>query len=220
MTVTQPGRAVFPAVERDQASAAFFAAAARGELLVKRCPRGGDVLGPEARTCPSCGSVELTPVIATGRGTLISWAVVHRAPAEALAAAVPYVTAIVELAEGAWLMVRLVGCDATRLRVGLPVAARFVPSGGAVAEAAGEVLVAFAPVPAEGAAEQPGEGPAAPGIDNRLPKALRLTHRRDGSVHDRSPRGHPRANAGRGHVSAGPRVGNALPEKGEKDGPC
>jgi uncharacterized OB-fold protein len=166
MTVTQPGHPAFPAVERDEASAAFFAAAARGELLVQRCARSGDVLGPEARTCPSCGSAELVPATATGRGTLISWAVVHRAPAAALAVAVPYVTAIVELAEGAWLMVRLVDCDSSKLRAGMPVAARYVPSGGAAAEAAGEVLVAFAPVPAEQA--------VAPDIDSRLPKALRL----------------------------------------------
>jgi uncharacterized protein len=145
MTEPRAAGPAFPAVERDEASAEFFAAAARGELLVQACARSGDVLGPEARTCPSCGSTDLAPAAASGRGTVISWAVVHQAPVPQLAAAVPYVTAVVELAEGPWLMARLVDCDGIELRVGTPVAACFVPSGEAGAGPAGEILVAFAP---------------------------------------------------------------------------
>ena len=140
-----PAGPAFPAVERDEASAEFFTAAARGELLVQRCTRSGDVLGPEARTCPSCGSADLVPAVASGRGTLVSWAAVHQAPVPSLAAAVPYVTAVVELAEGPWLTVRLVDCGGIELRAGTPVTARFVPSGNAGAEPAGEVLVVFTP---------------------------------------------------------------------------
>jgi uncharacterized protein len=132
-----------PAIERDEASEPFFAAAARGELLVRRCPRDGAMLGPQARTCPDCGFSELEWAAASGQGTLISWAVVHQVPVPALAAVVPYLTAVVELAEGPWLMVRLVDTDALGLRAGLPVAARFMPSGGD-GEPAGETLVAFA----------------------------------------------------------------------------
>ena len=134
---------VFPAVERDEASEPFFAAAARGELLLRRCPRDGVMLGPQARTCPDCGRAELEWSAASGRGALVSWAVVHQVPVPALAAAVPYLTAVVELAEGPWLMVRLVGTDERDLRAGLPVSARFVPSGGGGGPA-GETLVAFA----------------------------------------------------------------------------
>jgi uncharacterized protein len=138
----------FPAVQRDEASAAFFDAAARGELLVWRCPRSGDVLGPQARTCPSCGSASLEPVLASGRGTLVSWAVVHQAPVPTLAPAVPYVTGVVELDEGAWLMVRLVGCEGHELAAGTPVSVRFLPSGPPQDQPPGEVLVAFAPAAA------------------------------------------------------------------------
>jgi uncharacterized protein len=138
----------FPAVQRDEASAAFFDAAARGELLVWRCPRSGDVLGPQARTCPSCGSARLEPFPASGRGTLVSWAVVHQAPVPSLAPAVPYVTGVVELEEGAWLMVRLVECAGRELAAGTPVSARFLPSGTPQDQPPGEVLVAFAPAPA------------------------------------------------------------------------
>jgi uncharacterized OB-fold protein len=165
--VTGPGVAgpVFPAVARDEASAEFFAAAARGELLMQRCPASGDVLGPQARTCPSCGSADLDPVVVSGRGTLVSWAVVHQAPVPSLAAPVPYLTAVVELTEGPWLLVRLVGTgyggdggdgpedgdgpdggDGPELRVGLPLVACFLPSGAPGDEPAREILPAFMPL--------------------------------------------------------------------------
>jgi uncharacterized OB-fold protein len=147
--VTGPDAAAqaFPAVAPDEASAEFFAAAARGELLVQRCPASGDVLGPQARTCPSCGSADLDPVVVSGRGTLVSWAVVHQAPVPSLAAAVPYLTAVVELAEGPWLLVRLAGAEGgLGLRVGLPLIACFLRSGAAGDEPAGEMLPAFMPL--------------------------------------------------------------------------
>ena len=149
--MTGPGAAAqaFSAVARDETSAEFFTAAARGELLMQRCPDSGDVLGPQARTCPSCGSADLDPVVVSGRGTLVSWAVVHQAPVPSLAAAVPYLTAVVELAEGPWLLVRLVGTeggDGPELRVGLPLVACFLPSGAPGDEPAGEILPAFMPL--------------------------------------------------------------------------
>jgi uncharacterized protein len=118
----------FPLVVRDEASAAFYDAAARGELLVQRGPAGA-VLPPEARTDPATGSADLEPVVVSGEGTLVSWVVVHRAPLPALADAVPYVSAIVELAEGPWLMVRLLADGSAGLRAGTPVRVRFVRSG-------------------------------------------------------------------------------------------
>ena len=131
-----------PAVVRDEASASFFDAAARGELLVKRGP-SGTVLAPETRTDPTTGSSDLQPCVARGEGTLVSWAVVHRAPLPALAASVPYVSAIVELAEGPWLMVRLLAEDPDRLSVGDPVRVRYLRSGDGEEEC--EVLPVFEP---------------------------------------------------------------------------
>jgi uncharacterized protein len=134
---------ILPAVVRDDASASFFDAAARGELLVKRGPTG-TVLAPEARTDPTTGSSDLQPYVATGEGILVSWAVVHRAPLPVLAASVPYVSAIVELAEGPWLMVRLLVDDASRLRAGDPVRVRYLRSGDGDEE--GDVVPVFEPV--------------------------------------------------------------------------
>lgn len=122
----RPTSGAFPPVTRDEASEAFFDAAARGVLLVRRCTDSGDVLGPQARTCHVCGSTNLEPFASSGGGTLVTWAVVRQAPLPALAGAVPYVTAVVELAEGPWLLVRLVDTDMADLRAGLEVEARFI----------------------------------------------------------------------------------------------
>lgn len=131
----------FPAVARDSGSAAFFDAAARGELLVQRCSTCGTVLPPEARTCLSCGGVELEPAVVSGLGRLVTWVVVTQAPVPVLAGAVPYVTAVVELDEGPWLMVRLIDADPAGLAVDDRVRVDFVRSG--TAEHTGEMLPVF-----------------------------------------------------------------------------
>lgn len=135
---------VFPAVARDAGSAAFFDAAARGVLLVQRCAACATVLTPEARTCLSCGSVDLGPAEASGLGRLVSWVVVRHAPIPALAGAVPYLSAVVELDEGPWLMVRLIDGDPAALRADDPVQVDFVRSG--AGESTGEMLPVFRPV--------------------------------------------------------------------------
>ncbi|MFZ0715721.1 Zn-ribbon domain-containing OB-fold protein [Mycobacterium sp.] len=135
---------LWPAVDRDAASVQYFDAAARGELLMQQGP-GGAVLGPEVRTCPETGSAELTKVAVSGRGALVTWVVVHHAPLPILAAAVPYVSGVVELDEGPWLMVRLVDVEGVELRAGLPVEVAFVRSGNADDDPLHEVLPVFTP---------------------------------------------------------------------------
>ena len=132
---------VFPAVARDSGSAAFFDAAARGELLVQRCTGCATVLPPEARTCPSCGSAELEPTVVSGLGRLVTWVVVTQAPIPVLAGAVPYVTAVVELDEGPWLMVRLIDAEPADLSVDDRVRVGFVRSG--AGEQTAEMLPVF-----------------------------------------------------------------------------
>lgn len=131
----------FPVVVRDAGSEGFFDAAARGELLVQRCAACATVLAPEARTCLSCGSVELEPTVASGRGRLVTWVVVAQAPISALKGAVPYVSAVVELDEGPWLMVRLIDADPASLAVDDRVRVDFVRSG--AGEHTGEMLPVF-----------------------------------------------------------------------------
>lgn len=57
----------------------------------------------------------------------------------------PYVSAIVELAEGPWLMVRLLADDPDRLSVGDPVRVRYLRSGEGEQDC--EVVPVFEPAP-------------------------------------------------------------------------
>jgi acetyl-CoA acetyltransferase/uncharacterized OB-fold protein len=122
-------------VRADERSEPFFAAAGRGELLIKRCPRCAAWLGPSATSCPACGEdAPLEWARASGMGTLASWAIVHSRGGEAVA-----VPALVELAEGPWL--------STGLSLAMPDG-RETGAGEMAALSAGQALsVAFARSP-------------------------------------------------------------------------
>ena len=117
------------AVRRDEESAPFFDAAARHELLIRRCERCGRAYPPYQHGCPDGGALAWTP--AAGTGTLVTWAVEHGAVADpALAAAADTsVLSLVELAEGPWLYAALVDVDPATLREGAAVVVRFVQPG-------------------------------------------------------------------------------------------
>ena len=114
-----------PELTGDSRSNDFYVAAARGELLARRCVDCGHVLVPEARTCSLCTGQTLEWTRVAGTGTLVSWAVVHQAPLPAFGEQVPFTVGIVELTEGPWLQVRIVHRDVA-LKVGMPLAVAFV----------------------------------------------------------------------------------------------
>jgi uncharacterized protein len=144
-------------IRRDERSAPFFDAAAADRLLIRRCAACGRWLAPEAGACYDCGAEDPGWVLASGHGTLVSWAVLHpraslpgqpggtgRADAPGQAAVLT-VLALVELDEGPWLHTGLAvtGTDEiAALRAGQRVAAGFAHP------AEGESYPLFSPVPA------------------------------------------------------------------------
>ncbi len=84
----------------DELSAPFFAAAANGVLRIPRCDACGEYVWYPEDVCPRDGG-PLTWTRVSGRGTLFSWVVVQRAFLPAFADKVPFVTALVALAEDA-----------------------------------------------------------------------------------------------------------------------
>ena len=74
--------------------------------------------------CPECGSIRVAPATASGRGSVYSYSVVHRAPSAAFADQVPYVVAIIETNEGPHLMGRIVGMLPGDVTIGLRVRVR------------------------------------------------------------------------------------------------
>jgi acetyl-CoA acetyltransferase/uncharacterized OB-fold protein len=115
----------FGVVRSDSRSEAFFAAAAENVLMIRRCDGCHAWLAPTASGCPGCAEdAELTWAPASGRGTLVSWSVVH--PRDGGPVSVP---AFVELAEGPWLSTGLRMTDPEQLgslHAGQPVVVEFV----------------------------------------------------------------------------------------------
>jgi uncharacterized OB-fold protein len=121
-----------PRMARTPGSADFFDAVNRGALLLWRCDRCGLVRRPDEVVCRDCGSLAHTPIDSDGSATLVSWAVVHRAPMAALDADTPYVVGIVEAAEAPWFLARIETGANEALRVGaeLTVAIAAADDGG------------------------------------------------------------------------------------------
>ena len=93
---------------RDDDSVEFFDGTARGELMIKQCEACGHYLRPDAMACSKCHGSELSWTKSSGRGSLVSWIVVH-GPTSA-------VVGLVELDEGPWLHGRLVASTPCRSR--------------------------------------------------------------------------------------------------------
>jgi uncharacterized OB-fold protein len=128
----------------DRATAVFLDGIARGELLARRCP-DGHWNEPSAPVCSACGSTGLGWAPASGRATLVSWAVVHDRDGSGAASEV---VGIVELAEGPWLWVRVEATDPGRLEVGLPLSVRFAQL------AHGAAVPVFSPDPDAGSSPE------------------------------------------------------------------
>ena len=101
----------------------FWEACRRHELVVQRCAGCGTLRHPPAPVCWACRSLAHEWVRVSGRGTLFSYAVVHRAFLPELESQVPYTVAVVALddAPGIRLVSNVIDAAPDALRVGLPL---------------------------------------------------------------------------------------------------
>jgi uncharacterized OB-fold protein len=107
----------------------FFAAAAAGRLELQRCAACAKTWFYPRPACVACGAETYAWIVASGRGTLHSFSIVHRAPSEAFRARVPYVVALIDLDEGPRMMANIVGDDALEAAIGDPVEVLFEDRG-------------------------------------------------------------------------------------------
>jgi len=115
----------FDLPEADAFTRAYWEAAAQGRLLVRRCADCGRAHHYPREFCPRCWSENVTWEPASGRATLYTWSVVHRNDLPPFGERVPYVAAVVDLAEGPRMMTEIVECEAAGLRAGMAVEVRF-----------------------------------------------------------------------------------------------
>ncbi|MEZ5728137.1 MAG: Zn-ribbon domain-containing OB-fold protein [Burkholderiaceae bacterium] len=102
-------------------AAPFWAGAAEGRLMIRRCPSCGKAHWYPRPHCPLCGHGETDWEAASGRGTIYSVSVTRRVP-------VPYAVAYVTLEEGPTMLTNIVDCDLDGLKIGDAVSVTFKPA--------------------------------------------------------------------------------------------
>ena len=109
----------------DEHTQVFWDAARDGRLLIKRCAACGRAHYYPRPFCPYCWSGDVAWEDASGRGTLYTYSVVYQNDLPPFNERVPYVGAIVDLAEGPRAMTNVVECEFDALRVEMPVEVAF-----------------------------------------------------------------------------------------------
>ncbi|MFL6109762.1 MAG: Zn-ribbon domain-containing OB-fold protein [Catenulispora sp.] len=103
----------------DALTAPFWAAAARGRLVVPECSACGLRFFVPEPACPRCLGERWEYVACSGGGTVYSVTVVHRTPGPGFQT--PFALCIVDLDDGPALLTHVVGCDPEKVEIGMPV---------------------------------------------------------------------------------------------------
>jgi uncharacterized OB-fold protein/acyl dehydratase len=111
-----------PAMNDD--SAFFWEGARAGELRIQRCAACGVLRHPPRPGCGSCGSLDWDWAVASGRGTVYSFAVHHYPPVPGFDP--PFLVALIELEEGTRLISNVIDVEPADARIGMPVRVEFV----------------------------------------------------------------------------------------------
>jgi len=100
----------------------FWSAAASGRLLIQHCPACGARQFYPRQVCATCGG-EPEWEEASGLGVVHTFTVVRQNGAKPFNAELPYVVAIIELAEGPRMMGNVTGSPPEEVTVGMAVRA-------------------------------------------------------------------------------------------------
>jgi uncharacterized OB-fold protein len=98
-------------------------------LKIQKCTDCGKLRWPPAFLCPHCLDKKSQWVEMTGKGRVYTFAVYHTAFHPGFKEEVPYVVAVVELAEGPRMMSNIVDCDPKDVFCGMPVEVTWRDSG-------------------------------------------------------------------------------------------
>lgn len=106
-------------------SVPYWEAAKRHKLAIPHCNSCGHYWFPPSQRCPSCLSADFEWAEVSGRGKVYSFVVFHRVFHPAFENEVPYVVALVELAEGPRLLTNVIGIPPEDVRCEMPVKVTF-----------------------------------------------------------------------------------------------
>ncbi len=111
-------------LQQDSDSRPYWEGLRQGELRIQRCDACGRAVFYPRALCPHCHAATLSWIVASGRGTLYSYTVVHQAFGP-FAAVTPFFVAIVELEEGVRMMTRIIDAPRERIAIGAAVHVTF-----------------------------------------------------------------------------------------------
>jgi len=112
---------------------AYWEAANKNILLLKKCEACGETHFYPRAICPNCFSSDTVWYEASGKGKIYSFSIMRRAE-------IPYVIAYVTLAEGVTMMSNIVDCDFDSLEIDQDVEVTFKTAEG------GQAVPLFRPI--------------------------------------------------------------------------
>jgi len=102
----------------------FYKNLAQGKLMAGKCTKCGKIHLPPRTLCDNCFSQEFTWTEISGKGTLLTFSVIHIAPQQFQALA-PYAVGIIELENGLKLPGMISGVTQEQLHIGMPLTIDF-----------------------------------------------------------------------------------------------
>ncbi len=105
----------------------FWDGCARGELRLQRCADCAAWRHPPRPMCPRCHSLASEWGLASGRGVVHTFTIVHRPTLPAFESRLPYNVVVVRLDEGPLMVSNLLGCRNDAIHIGMPVVVAFTP---------------------------------------------------------------------------------------------
>lgn len=110
---------------RSPHSAAYWEGLRNGKIVLQKCGDCGEWTHPPGPQCTSCLSANRTYVALSGRGTIYTYTVTHRAMHPEFKKDAPYIIVYVQLEEGLKLASWLTGIDPREVKIGMKVQAWF-----------------------------------------------------------------------------------------------
>ena len=101
----------------------FWDAVREGRLIVQRCSACEKTFFRPEVACPHCFSTKWRWVESSGRGTLYSLSIVHRAPSPAFKA--PFIFAAIDMEEGWTMFSNVIGLEPEAARIGMRLKVSF-----------------------------------------------------------------------------------------------
>ena len=112
--------------EPSNATREFWEATKEDRLVIPYCNECEDYFFYPRRLCPVCMASDIEYKEASGRGTLVTYTTIHRAPTKNYQEMAPYVNALIDLEEGIRMMGNIDVDSEEDLTMGMPVAVTFI----------------------------------------------------------------------------------------------